>query len=257
MSLRLRLGPIRRGMLGVLYRRTVPLGDHAPIVTFTFDDFPRTALTAGAAILEGYGVRATFYVAMSFMKKTNDLGEQFDNKDLITVRTHGHELASHTFSHFSAREVSFEKFADNVREGREKISAVAGIDDSGNFAYPYGDVTFKAKRNLGPKLISSRGTCGGINGPTVDLNLLRANSLYGGLDQFERVRNLLLQNQREKGWLIFYTHDVREKPSKFGCTPGLLEAAVSAAVKGARVLTIAAVLAELKIAAPQQEPVAL
>lgn len=34
-----------------------------PLVSFTFDDVPDSALGAGAAILEKYGVRGTFYIA--------------------------------------------------------------------------------------------------------------------------------------------------------------------------------------------------
>lgn len=35
----------------------------APLVSFTFDDVPDTALHNGAAILERHGVRGTFYIA--------------------------------------------------------------------------------------------------------------------------------------------------------------------------------------------------
>jgi hypothetical protein len=31
------------------------------------------------------------------------------------------------------------------------------------------------------------------------------------------------------GWLIFYTHDVADNPSPWGCTPGLLQYALDAA----------------------------
>ncbi|MCB8835211.1 polysaccharide deacetylase family protein, partial [Escherichia coli] len=36
-----------------------------PVVSFTFDDVPDTALTNGARILEDHGVRGTFYIAGS------------------------------------------------------------------------------------------------------------------------------------------------------------------------------------------------
>ena len=50
----------------------------------------------------------------------------------------------------------------------------------------------------------------------------------------------------QKGWLIFYTHDVRPNPSQYGCTPELFEFAVShAAHSGSRILTVEEVLREL------------
>ena len=47
MNLRHHLGSLRRRALCALYRRTVSLGNRGPIVSFTFDDFPRTAYSTG------------------------------------------------------------------------------------------------------------------------------------------------------------------------------------------------------------------
>jgi hypothetical protein len=48
---------------------------------------------------------------------------------------------------------------------------------------------------------------------------------------------------------MFYTHDVRPKPSPYGCTPALFEFAVSAALEsGSRVLTVAQALNESRSA---------
>ena len=62
---------LRSAILSRLHRRTIPLGDRGPIVSFTFDDFPRTAATAGAAILESFGARGTFYTAAGLMNTTS------------------------------------------------------------------------------------------------------------------------------------------------------------------------------------------
>ncbi len=253
MKLRSYIGPIYREVLSSVFCRTVPLGGHGPIVSFSFDDFPRSAYTVGGEILKCFGGRGTYYVAMDLMNSTNNLGKHFEQIDLHSLTEEGHELASHTKSHLSSREVSFEIFRDNVWKGRETITGVTGREDSGNFAYPYGHVTFEAKRKLGPELMSCRGTCGGLNGPIIDLNLLRANSLYGDIGQLDRARKLIQRNQEEKSWLIFYTHDVSETPSEFGCTPRLLEATVSSAAEGAKIMTIAAVLAQIRLQAPGQD----
>ena len=65
----------------------------------------------------------------------------------------------------------------------------------------------------------------------MDLNLFRANSVYGDAGRLWAAGVLLLENEQRQGWLIFYTHDVRSEPSPFGCTPKLLEKAVSLVVK--------------------------
>jgi peptidoglycan/xylan/chitin deacetylase (PgdA/CDA1 family) len=245
MSLGSQVGNVRRGVLSRLNSRIVPLGARGPIITFSFDDFPRTALTIGAEILEGVGARATYYVAMSLMNTTNDLGEQFRDEDLASLVDRGHELASHTFNHLSAKRVAYDVFEHDVEKGERAILEKMGIPSSRNFAYPYGDVTLEVKKKLGPQLTSCRGNFGGVNGPDVDLNLLRANSIYGDIEGAEAAKRLILENEEQRGWLIFYSHDVTAKPTRFGCTPQLLAAICSfAANRNARFMTVAEFMKE-------------
>jgi hypothetical protein len=109
-------------------------------------------------------------------------------------------------------------------------------------------VSLRAKRTLGRLLASSRSVIPGLNGPEIDLNLLRANQLYGDLSSSRAAEDLILQNVNQGTWLIFYTHDVRPNPSPYGCTPALLEFAVSAALhSGSRILTVQQAVAEVKL----------
>jgi peptidoglycan/xylan/chitin deacetylase (PgdA/CDA1 family) len=246
MSWRSQIGDVRRQVWCSINRRPVQLGKCGPVITFSFDDFPRSALTIGAPILEKFGARATYYTSMALMNTHNDLGEQFTHADLCSLVDRGHELASHTFSHASARNVGFHVFRRDVEKGEIAIQESIGTRSSRNFAYPYGDVTLRAKRELGLQMRSCRGTCGGFNGPLVDLNLLRANSLYGDVDRAEAAKRLIVENEERKQWLIFYSHDVAAEPSAFGCSPQLLEEVCSfAAHRGARFATVAEVVAEI------------
>jgi peptidoglycan/xylan/chitin deacetylase (PgdA/CDA1 family) len=246
-SVRSGLGAARRRVLSSLYRRSVPLGNRGPIVSFSFDDFPRTAYTVGGAILEQFGVRGTYYASARLMNSSNELGEQFRSGDLDSLVGKGHELASHTFSHISCRSVSCAAFREDVKMGRKALEEIRGVD-SPNFAYPFGHVTLQAKRTLGLDLGSARSIVPGFNGPEIDLNLLRANSLYGDLEGAKRAEELIVGNAERKTWLIFYTHDVRPSPSPFGCTPALFEFVVSFAVRsGGRVLTVGEALTEVGV----------
>lgn len=246
MSLRSALGAARRRWLCSCHRRLVSLGDSGPLISFAFDDFPRTAYTTGSPILTGHGIRATYYVAMGLMNTSNELGEQFRLEDLHSVQSEGHELASHTFSHLSSRKVSLRAFQDDVRKGRNAIGEIATLIPTGNFAYPYGEVTSSAKQAVGNEMTSCRGIYGGLNGPFVDLNLLRANSLYGDVDRLKLAEQLISGNQSNGGWLIFYSHDVRRNPSPYGCSPALLESAARLASRsGANILPVAEVLEKL------------
>jgi peptidoglycan/xylan/chitin deacetylase (PgdA/CDA1 family) len=246
MGIKAQLGRVRRNVLTAMHRRPALLGDRGPIISFTFDDFPRTALTAGGEILKAHGLRGTYYTALGLMNGANHLGEQFRREDLDTLLRDGHELASHTFHHVSCRKMSAARFKDEVEQGRRALEKAAGLACVGSFAFPFGDVTLGAKRLAGPAVTSSRGIWGGLNGPDADLNLLRANSLYGDVGGVGSVQELIEENQRTRGWLIFYTHDVRSAPSRYGCTPELLKFAVSlASQQKARILTVAEVVKEL------------
>ncbi len=253
MVIKAQLGVMQQKVLSVVYRRQAPLAPRGPIVSFTFDDFPRSALNVGGRILSAHGVRATYYTAIGLMNTVNHLGDQFRREDLDVLLRDGHELASHTFGHVSCRKVSSATFEDEVERGRRAIEELTGRSDFGNFAFPFGAVTIAGKKIASQHLSSSRSIWGGVNGPDVDLNLLRANSLYGDIEKCAEVRELILENERRRGWLIFYSHDVSPTPSRYGCSPELLEYAVSfVSQRCARILTVAEVVAELG-AGPAQE----
>jgi peptidoglycan/xylan/chitin deacetylase (PgdA/CDA1 family) len=239
------LGGFRRQLLSYFHRRLLPLEHRAAAVSFCFDDFPRTAYTAGGSILKSYDCRGTYYASLGLLNTTNELGEQMRPDDLESVLADGHELGSHTFSHSSCRRVPSDVFEKDVIKGRETIRRITGCD-AASFAYPYGHVTLSAKAAIGKHMNSCRGIYGGVNRPTADLNLLRANSLYGDLDQSATAESLLQDNQRVHGWLIFYTHDVCRNPSRFGCTPALLDKVVSLAVEmGLRIAPIGEIVAPI------------
>jgi peptidoglycan/xylan/chitin deacetylase (PgdA/CDA1 family) len=212
------------------------------MVSFCFDDFPRTALSAGGKILKKYGAHGTYYAALGLMNTTNELGDQLTPDDLKSLLLEGHELGGHTYAHSSCRRVPPERFEQDVQAGRNAILQLTG-NDAEHFAYPFGHVTLGLKKRVGQQMMSCRGTQEGINGPVIDLNLLRANSLYGQIDRIPFAESLLNHNQNRRGWLIFYTHDVRENPSRFGCTPALLEAVVSrSAEMGFQIKTVGEVV---------------
>jgi len=72
----------------------------------------------------------------------------------------------------------------------------------------------------------------------VDLGRLRAVQLYDHAISVERLDALIKMAVAESAWLIFYTHDVDDTPSRYGCGQALLEYAVRAAVASdASVLT--------------------
>ena len=181
--------------------------------------------------MKNYGVCGTYYAAMGLMDQVNGLGRQFSAEDLAILLRDGHELGSHTFDHLSCRSSSFRDFQANVMKGMKAVDHLTGEGLPHQFSYPSGHVTFQAKRRIGAHFSSCRGIISGINESPVDLNLLRANSLYSCCFDLDVIDRLFETNEKCKGWLIFYTHDISENPSSFGCKPGEFESVVKLAVK--------------------------
>jgi peptidoglycan/xylan/chitin deacetylase (PgdA/CDA1 family) len=201
------------------------------MVSFTFDDFPQTAFHVGGTILKDYGVCGTYYAAMGLMGQTNSLGPQFCAADLQALLRQGHELGSHSFGHLSCRSTPPRDFEEDVLKGIRAVEQITGSSHARHFSYPFGHATPRSKRSIGAIASSCRGIVPGINESVIDLNLLRANAIYRSSFNLDSVDRLLTTNVKCRGWLIFYTHDISEDPSPYGCTPAEFDGVVRLAAK--------------------------
>src|SRR5688572_7340869 len=73
----------------------------APLVSFSFDDFPRSAATAGAQVLKDFGVKGSYFVSGGRAGRHIDGLDQFVEDDLINMAEAGHEIGCHTFGHIA------------------------------------------------------------------------------------------------------------------------------------------------------------
>src|SRR5271155_5494249 len=108
------------------------------VVSFTFDDFPRSAWLNGGPVLEQYGARGTYYTAMGLAGTESPLGPMFELDDLRAAQARGHEIACHTFSHRDCRRAAPPEIAAEIDRNAAALSRAldgAAID---NFAYPFG-----------------------------------------------------------------------------------------------------------------------
>jgi hypothetical protein len=98
------------------------------------------------------------------------------------------------------------------------------------FAFPFGDINLGTKILLQERFAACRAPAPGLNHGSVDLGALKAQRLYSNAINPEGVTRLIKEAAASNVWLIFYTHDVDKQPSKYGCTPGLFEAALETAL---------------------------
>jgi peptidoglycan/xylan/chitin deacetylase (PgdA/CDA1 family) len=203
-------------------------------VCFTFDDLQRSACVNGAAILERYNLKGTFYVAGGL----TGIGKYHTCADLIQLVGGGHELGSHGYSHHSYQSLDESEILSDLQDNRSFFKKL-GFHEPQSFAYPYGHVSASVKRIVCEKFVSSRGIQPGINFPTADLALLKAYPLYQHLWTESTLARTLKENAKVCGLLVFVVHGVVADPGHFDCSIELLDAAVRISISsGNRVVSI-------------------
>lgn len=222
-----------------LFQRIAEVRVPRPIISFTFDDFPRSAWQVGGSILGGMGIQATYYAAFNLMNGTGANGAFFQIDDVHGLLEQGNELGCHTFSHLNASHCPGKRFLADIDCNRQALLRYLPQAHFEHFAFPYGAMGLGARIGTSRRFVSSRTTQHGINEGRIDLNGLRANKLYSDSVTIDDVKSLIEKNAARRGWLIFYTHDVQPQPGEFGCTPAYLEQVSREAVSsGAELLTI-------------------
>ena len=249
----------RRTLTKHLYCRMVSLKANVPIISFSFDDAPRTAIKEGGAILKSYGATATFYVCLGLLDTESPSGIIASKDDLIHAMAEGHELGCHTYDHKHSWETNPDLFVQSVLRNRKALSQNFSEMAFTTLAYPICGPRPATKRKIGKLFQCCRGGGQTFNIGTTDLNLLKAFFLDIRLgDTIETIRQLIDKNAESQGWLIFATHDIDDNPSCYGCSKKFFEKVVTyAAQSGALLLPVGKACEQIEmiddqtVAAPQ------
>ena len=236
-------GKYRRTLSAALCRRPVKMQNTAPLISFTFDDFPRSALEVGGKILRAHGVAGTYYVSLGLLNRDEPTGRICSSMDLTDVLAQGHELGCHTFGHCDAWETESRSFEESILANRLALKQIVPKANFVTMSYPINTPRPDAKRRTGRHFVGCRGGGQRYNLGTVDLNYLQAFFLEQSRDAPAMIWEMINRNRADGGWLIFATHDVSVQPTRFGCTPRFFEEVVSRAVgSGTTVLPVAQAL---------------
>lgn len=225
-SLRARLSHRLAMHLPVATIRVAPDG---PLLSLTFDDVPQNACTTGAALLEAYGARGTFYVAGELIGRRSRHWQMADEARIAALPAAGHEIGCHSHGHAFLPHLDPAGIRSEALRNRDRLREILPDLRIENFAYPFGYASVPAKRVLREHYATSRSIAPGINRGRVDSQFLLANPLIDGRMDSARVAKLLDAAAARNGWLIFYGHDVAEDPSPYGCSPRLLDEILRAA----------------------------
>jgi hypothetical protein len=115
-----------------------------------------------------------------------------------------------------------------------------------SFAFPQGAANIRVKRLFSKHFAACRGTWPGINAGLFDLALLKAVALDSSFDRRFRLSDLIRKAKARNAWIVFFTHDVDDNPSTWGCTPTQLRSVVSELVDhGIEILPMKSALAKV------------
>lgn len=198
----------------------------APVVAFTFDDFPVSVFENAAPALEDAGMLGTFYLASGLMQRVENGQLIVDQEMVATLSDRGHEIGGHTHGHINVQKTPRRDLMADVRRNDEEIARIVGSARPVSFAYPFGMISVPSKLALMRHYPGLRGIKVGTNSGLIDLAHLKAQELYDCSNDSESIDRMLDDVERRCGWLIFYTHDVREDPTNIGCSPAFFSQVV-------------------------------
>ncbi len=208
-----------------------------PIISITFDDFPKSAVDIGAREMNARGLRGTFYTCAGLAGQTNHHGRLFDPEDLPRLEAAGHEIAGHTFDHMDCLTLSDAALERELSKNSATLKQMGVKQSVDNFAFPFGQNSAALKARLGAEFKSLRGITDGVHAGNADLNELKSCGFYSGTAGrvIKRIENL----KARPAWITIFTHDIQDSPTQWGCTEvefiSLLDAAE---LSGARIMTI-------------------
>lgn len=229
----------KRNISRILFRRPIAIETDRPLISFTFDDFPRTALLAGGRILARHGAAGTYYTSLGLLGTDGPSGPHFTREDLKALLAEGHELGCHTYAHLHSWGTLTEDFENSVLENRSALAELVPSAHFKTFSFPISEPRPFTKLKTARHFLCCRGGGQTLNSGTADLDRLAAFFLEKSRDDIDAVKRLIDRNRIERGWLIFATHDVADNPGPYGCTPRFFEEVVEYAVKsGAAILPV-------------------
>ncbi|MEO0465975.1 MAG: polysaccharide deacetylase family protein [Pseudomonadota bacterium] len=210
-----------------------------PVVSFTFDDFPKSAADTGAEIIEQCGGRATYYACTGMAGTRTVCGDMFDERNIIELVKAGHEIGAHTATHLDCAQERIPRILNDIAHNLTQLSTMGVPGAVRQFAYPYGETSLPLKRSLRERFTAARGVLSGINGKGSDRMQLRAVEMTPDPESLKAVLNAIDVAAQQGLWLVVFTHDVSLRPSPFGVRPRhLARAARAARDAGAELLTM-------------------
>ncbi len=248
------VGKYHRTLANRFCQQMVEINIPVPIISFTFDDAPRSAFNTGGDILRSYGAKATFFLSFGLLGTETEVGKIATQDDLLLAVNEGNELGCHTFDHLDAWHTSTGKYMQSIIENGQALNRMLPGEHFKTFAYPKSGAKLSVKYGLQKRFICCRSGGQVPNIGMADMNMLKACFLDKRTNiDMNYVKKVIDHNTERRGWLIFATHDVTENPSPYGCTPDFLREVIEySAFSGALLLPLKEAYTNITTSTPRK-----
>lgn len=187
-------------------------------LSLTFDDARASQVKGGTALLNRFGVKATFYVVPSSVEKELDGWKK--------AVASGHEIANHSLNHpcsgnfewsrtKALEEYSLEKMRSELSEANRRIKELLGVMPE-SFAYPCGQkfvgrgVDTRSYVPIAASLfVTSRGWLDEAPNDPMYVDFAQLTGVESDGKDFEQILPLI-ENARKTGlWLVLAGHEMK------------------------------------------------
>ncbi len=224
----------------LFFRRLFPMRNRGPVVSFTFDDFPRSAVLVAGEILRENNARGTYYTSLGLMGQEGPVGRLFTLPDLQKAVADGHELGCHSYGHCDAWLTPPAVFERSVEENRQALGRLMPRGVFPTLSYPIACPRPGTKRRVSRRFVCCRSGGQRANFRRVSATAVNAFFIEQARGDVDAMKRLIDANAADNGWLVLATHDVEAHPTRYGCTPDVFRTLVRhAAASGARLLPMA------------------
>jgi peptidoglycan/xylan/chitin deacetylase (PgdA/CDA1 family) len=198
-------------------------GNNEVAVSLSFDDARESQVLQGTSLLDSFGVKATFYVVPSAVKR------QWEGWKRAVAG--GHEIGNHTLTHpctgnfawsrkNALEEYDLEKMQNELKECNRQVKDLLNVDCK-VFAYPCGQ-KFVGKGTdtksyvplIASLFTSGRGWMDEAPNDPAYLNKDQLTCIESDGKTFEQLLGVINEARKTGSWVIFGGHEINEGGSQ-------------------------------------------